>query len=189
MASMYRRVSAGVLAVVAFLAVSCGDDDGGGVEAQTWANDVCTALDGWIKSVQETTINLQSEVISAGSSVDPEAAKTKLIGYLDDAKADTAAMVDAVEAAGTPDVDRGEEVATELVEVLSGIEEIFDDAKAKAVTLDTSDPGSFATNVTAIGEEAEKAFDQIGDAFGDIGTSDELEQAFDEAEACKTLAG
>lgn len=180
---MLRSKTISLIAGMALFVSACGgDDDGGGdsVSAGDYASDICTAFFDWRDAIQERQTELGS---SLGPDAAPQEGKDALQGFLDDVVAASDQLVEDVDAAGTPDVENGEEAADALQTTAERARDRLAQAQDEVADLPTDSPEAF-------GEAADQFGDDIQAALGDIeGLQDiespELEQALDEEEACQ----
>jgi hypothetical protein len=174
------RIALAALAVVlALAAVGCGGDD---AEPETsfateWANDLCSAVTSWTDALQT-----EGSALTSSPSVD---ALQEAASGLESA---TDAFLDDVRALGTPETDAGTEARDAVEELADTVEaerqEIEDAVEdASGITGVTSAISAVAASLTAMGE----AFEQTFERLEDLDAGGELEQAFEEADACDEL--
>ena len=189
-----RIAALGLTLLLAGGLVACGGDDGGGeedaggdggsaetVSAEAYASDVCGAMQDWITGIQEGTQDLGSG-LAAG---DAEGGKQVLSDLFAQMSSSTSELVTAVDEAGVPDVEGGEEAADKLVAAFEDIQGILEDAQADAEALST-DPQEFQQGATELGTTLQEALTSVGDSLEDQ-TSDELKEAFEAEEACSSV--
>lgn len=189
MSKDWKRIAAiGAVAVVGLVvAVGCGgDDDGGGdtVSADEYVGSVCTAISDMVGVLQGSQTELQDAL-----SGDPEQGKELLVSFLQDSADTVGAAADDLEAAGTPDVDNGEEIAETIPAAFSDLETAISDAASQAEDISTDSPAEFAEQAQEVGTAVQQAGDQIGASLDELATSDELEAAAEESEACQEIGG
>jgi archaellum component FlaC len=181
-----RRGSACLVAVVALatLASGCGgkssssqSTSAASTSAADWANGLCSAVSTWSTSVQTTTTSLKGNV-TEGSLKSASADVTKA----------TDEFVNDLKGLGTPDTESGKK-AKETLDTLSG------QLKTNAQTIDkavneVSGTSSALKAVSTVSSTLVTVGDQVTTAFTSIqqvDTKGELDQAFKDADACKTL--
>lgn len=172
------------------LAACGGDEDGGGdaaegaggetVSATRYAADVCGAMKEWVTTVQEKSTSMADSFQAGG----PEEGKTMLTQLLADMSAATGDLVSAVEDAGIPDVEGGEAVAEDLKDAFTQARQILDDAQDDVRAL-PNDPAGFQQGAAQLGPTLQEAISGITESL-EKPESQELEQAFDEEEACQS---
>jgi hypothetical protein len=162
-----------------------GDAGDGGVPPKQWASDVCGALGAWLTDLQGREGQIQSELEGV---TDLGEIKTILVDFLDDAVNETEAMIDEVEAAGTPDVDRGEELRRDFVMGIGQARTAFQNAKNTADNLSTDDQQSFTEGAQKIEDQLDADSEAIQDTFNTLDTKydvPELDEAFDDDPECR----
>jgi hypothetical protein len=175
---------------VGLAATGCGG--GGepeGVPPSEWAASVCGALEAWQTSLEQGARDLTRDVLQAQ---DPEQSKEQIGDFLDEVISETDTAIGAVDGAGTPAVDRGEEVAADFKAGLEQIKAAFVDAGEQIEEAPTDDPAAFQQQLGAIGQQLQTQGQSIGDTLGRIDEkydADELSKAFDENEQCREFAG
>jgi hypothetical protein len=174
-----------LIAVMALFIPACGDDDddGGGesVAVGEYASDICTAFFGWRDAIQEGQTDLAS---SLESDAAPQEGKDALQGFLDNAVAASDQLIEDVEAAGTPDTENGEEAADVLQTAAEQARDRLADAQADVGDLPTDSPEAFSAAAAQFGNDVQAALGESGEGLQDV-DSPELNQAFDEEEACQ----
>ena len=169
-----------VLAVSALISGACGGSEG--VEASAFMKDVCTSVTEWVTSIQERAGNLGGELTGEASQ-----AKEKLDEFLGQAVEATDTLIAAIDEAGIPDVDGGEDIASALKETFENAKKALEDAQARVADLPEDDPAAFSEQASALGAD-------IQTAMGDLGTTleeapEELTQAAEDEPACQELGG
>jgi hypothetical protein len=108
--------------------------------ARTYVKAVCGAMITWRDSIKRRTTDLTTKI--AGIT-DLSTGRQLLVEYLRDIAADTHAMAQAVNAAGTPPVENGDKARSQLVNSLTKLEDGFTKAATKAQGLPTDDAAAF----------------------------------------------
>ena len=188
-----RTAALGLTLLLAGGLVACGGDDGGGgddeggggssetVSAEAYAADVCGAMQDWITGIQEKTQDLGSGL----SGNDAEAGKQLLVDLLSEMSSSTGELVTAVEQAGVPDVDGGEEAADSLVSAFEEVQEILEGAEADVEAL-SSDPQEFQQGAAELGPTIQQALTSVGESLEEP-ESEELKEAFEKEETCNAV--
>jgi len=147
------RLAVASIAAAASLALvaGCGGGGGGGdgkVSVETYANGVCTALTTWKRSITDASTSL-AEKTSQESSL-PKV-KTLFVSFFDGAIEQTDTMLTAVDDAGVPDLDNGDEVVKAMSGEVGVFRPILVEARTKAGNLNTTDESLFAPQAQALG--------------------------------------
>lgn len=181
MAAALVGIAAIVLAVIL---ARVTEDDPGRVATGEWASSVCTSLSDWRTSLTELVD------VSAGEGT-PEALRESL----DEAGAATEDLVTELRELGTPDLRPGDEVEQALDDAVAGLETGYETLRLAAEeAANAATPTEFAQAVAGLADDLQQLLAQAGEAiaalqsaslFGEA--SEELEQAFAEAEPCQEL--
>jgi hypothetical protein len=171
----------GLVAIaIAVIAMRLSDDDSS--EATAWAGSVCTSLSEWRGEIEALAD------VDAGD-LNAEA----LRGKLEDAQTATDDLVSDLQALGRPELEAGDEAEAALDDAADGLRESYEDLKdAASAALDAGSPMAFLEALAALGPRFQALIDDVQDAFTSLRTaagdaSDELEQAFDDADSCQEL--
>jgi hypothetical protein len=172
---MLRRVAPVLLAVG--LVAGCGHS---GVQPAAWAKSVCTALSPWRAQLATLTDQTQQQLTSATTSTQ---AKKNLVGLLDGAAAASETARHRIAGAGTPEVDRGNEIAARFVASLTAARDAYAHASGTVAGLDAGNAKAFYAAVTT-------AFEQLQSEYAasaldtDKVSSGPLRKAFNEVPEC-----
>jgi hypothetical protein len=192
---LVRRRLAGVALVAlgcAVVAAACGGGDGTSSPATTqaarvpvadWVGTVCTSVDTWQK-------RLTQEAPDISDPNDLLAAKRAVVVYLGKAIAATQKMVAEIKAAGVPDTDKGEEIASSFTSALGSVEQAFQKARSDTQALPTDDAAALAKGLESVGTDLTTAGTRIGGTFDQIAKkypSADLGAAAQKNEACGAL--
>jgi len=175
-----RRVLIVLLLTLVVVAAGCGGDgngDGGSPSTAEWADQLCTAVNDWTGSLSAATDSLQGNPSVDGLK---EAAN--------DLKSSTETFVDDVKGLGAPDTEAGEEAKDSVDQLADQVEGEVDEMKSAAD--DVSGPsdllGAVSTisgSLAAIGGQVSSTLSELGQ----LGAGGELEDAFNESDACQDL--
>ncbi|MDQ3982874.1 MAG: hypothetical protein M3271_09380 [Actinomycetota bacterium] len=185
-----RTAALGLTLLLAAGLAACGgdDDDGNGgggssetVSAEAYAADVCGAMQDWVSTIQDQAASI-GENIQAG---DAQSGKDALSDLLTDMSASTGDLVSAVEDAGVPDVDGGEEAADSLVSAFEDVQGILEDAQQDIEDLPT-DPQAFQQGAAELGPTLQEALSGVGSSIEEP-DSQELRDAFENEESCAAI--
>ncbi|HSI81284.1 MAG TPA: hypothetical protein VK919_11615 [Solirubrobacterales bacterium] len=192
---MRSKRAIGTMAVLAALlgalVIGCGGDDGddggGGetVSAEDYVNDVCSGM----SELTTTITSGQEEFQQAlqGSLDSPEEGRDVLVSFLGDAADAAGEAHSAVEEAGVPDVDGGEEVADAITTAIGDMQGAFEQARGDAESMSTESAGEFASDAQEIATAVQASSQQIQESLQAVGENEELEAAAEDAEACQQL--
>jgi hypothetical protein len=174
-----RIALAAVAIVLTFAAAGCGGDDAEPESSSTtdWANALCTAVTSW-------TDALEAEGSALTSSPSVESLQEAASGL----ESATDSFLDEVRGIGAPDTEAGTEARAaveELADTVEAEKQEIEDAvdDASGITGVPSAISAVAASLTAMGE----AFEQTFERLEDIDADGELQQAFEEADACDEL--
>jgi hypothetical protein len=166
---------------MAFSGIAC--NQASGVDPNAFATDVCTSAKDWVDTIQQGAQTFGGG-LSANSS--PEQIRDGLVGFLDDAIAETEELIGEVEEAGVPDVDGGEEASQTLIDAFNRVKSAFEDARAEAQALPTDDQQAFMQGAQQLGTTVQQALTEIGQEL-ETQENEDLKGEFDENEACNEL--
>ncbi|MFC5286772.1 hypothetical protein ACFPM7_06890 [Actinokineospora guangxiensis] len=147
--------------------------------AVAWAEQVCAA------------VAPEVEKLGAGPNIDPsnpQAAKDGLVTYLGDMVDSLDRMIDGMEDAGAPPVPDGQVAVDRATGTLEEAKGSVESAKAELEKADVNDPAAFQAAFTKVGEDLQKLSD-LDNPMAGLRGNKELNDAFQQAESCKKLAG
>jgi hypothetical protein len=179
------RARAKVVSVVlsaGLLLGACGDGGGGG-DAQAYASSICTAFNAW---VQDITARNQTLTQSLNPQSTPEEGKEQLQIFLDAVILDTDKLISSVNAAGVPDVDGGQQAATQIKQAAESAKTSFESARTEVGQLPT-DPAGFQAGAQQIGGQIGSSLSGVGEQLRSRSQSEEIRQAFEESPTCAQL--
>jgi hypothetical protein len=190
------RLTTGLVAVLlAFGVTACGNDSGsgstntssdststseetssGGGDAVAWADEVCSGIKDEVAALTTTPELDQSN---------PQAATDGLVTYLGSLEGSLDGMASAVEGAGTPPVDGGEEAVKSFLDQIGTAKESVTSAKSKIEAAPVDDPAAFQSAAAAAVQDLQalSSMDPTS-AFSD---NDELNAAYNDAASCQEL--
>ena len=187
-----RIVLALSVVLLALAAAGCGgggdsSSSSSGTDADTWAKDVCGALDTWSNDIQSGSKDLGDALQDTSS---PKDAKEKVVTYLEDVQDSTDTMVDDVKAAGTPAIEKGQEIQDDLENGLTEARDSFNEAVESAKKIDTSNLRAFTTGLSNLSQQIQT---QLSKASGDLKGLEskydvgELNDALKNEPSCKSI--
>ena len=152
------------------------ESEAGGGDAVAWADSVCSSIQDDLSA-----LTTQPEIDQSN----PQAAKDSLVTYLGTLETSLDGMAGAVEDAGTPPVDGGEEAVAGFVDQIGTAKEAVTSAKTKIEGASVDDPAGFQTAVTSAVEDLQ-SLSQL-DPTNSFSENPDLNEAYNEAEACQEL--
>lgn len=177
------RSKVAALSTVALLGGVLGAcDGGGGVDPQTYVQEVCGSMQDWLESIQQGGQELQE---LAGAQ--PAEAKEAITGFLEDSIESTETLISDIEETGPPDVENGEDVHQTLIDGFGQAKSTFEDAAQQAEDLPTDSPEAFQSAAQELGTSITNAQSEIQQTFDQAEPSEELDQAFEEEQSCSDL--
>jgi hypothetical protein len=169
------RVAAVLVVVLAGIAAGCGGDEENAT--QEWANDVCTELNTWVESIQDTVQGLTDQGLSIRSS-DVEAA-------VEDAKGATDDLVSGLESLGPPETEAGQQAKSELDQLGATLQTQL--AGVARAANENPQPLQLVETVGAAVSAAAAAARSTFETIESLDVDEELKDAFEDAESCDTL--
>ncbi|OEU90518.1 small secreted protein [Streptomyces abyssalis] len=156
-------------AAIALTLTGCSDDSG--AKADEWAKQVCDQVQPQVKKIQEANTSINDASKEKNSSEDVKktdaAAFEKISGAYK-------SLGDAVDEAGPPPVDNGEQLHSDAVKELRGISAKYGQLRKTVDGLDTKDQAKFAeglqgiaTQLDTLGKSGDKALSKL--QSGDVG--------------------
>lgn len=175
-----------VLLGAAALAVIAGCGEAGAPTRPSvtmWAGAVCTAISGW-----EDRIGAQLDELSAamGDTTDPAVLSAVFVQSVGEHLAATKQLREEIEAAGSPALEGGADVAEDLGDAIAVLEDNLQ--KARVIAEDLADPLQFAQKSRELADVTNLVFKGPVRAIGKLDDrSPELEDAFNFASPCQEL--
>jgi hypothetical protein len=180
-----------LVATLAVAAAGCGGgggDDGdsaSGTAPDVWAATVCGALGNWVKSLQDGSRELGTQM---RDTKDLKTVKSRFVTFLENAEESSHDMVEKVKEADAPDVEQGEAIQEELVTALEKVETSFSNAVDKANDLSTKSVSAFSQGVGTLSQDVQNNLATTGNDFNSLSdrfNSTELDNATDGEPACQ----
>jgi hypothetical protein len=154
-----------------------------GVEATAYVSDVCGAVVDWTTEIQ----TLGGELRDAGASATSvQALKRATLTFFSDSVAATDALLSLIEAAGIPDVPRGEEAADHVLDGLTEARRALQGARKQVQGLATNDAQVFARDVQEITAETGRQLSSVGTSLGGF-EAPELDEAANQSGVCQDI--
>jgi hypothetical protein len=159
----------------------------GNDEVDAWAGAVCGSVGTWLTGINEKGTQLGTDVQGVASLED---GRELIVTFMEDVVVLTDGMLGSVEAAGAPDVERGAELAADLLTALESVKSTFEGAVVEAQNLPTDDPDTFSAAATELGNSITSSqgdFQAQFDALQQEYDSPELNAAFATVPECAQL--
>jgi hypothetical protein len=191
-----KKLTTGVVAaLLALTMTSCGDsgnsgdsstgsntsssDSGGdsGGDAVAWADQVCSSMKDDIAA-----LTTQPEI----DQTNPQAAKDGLAAYLGTLETSLDGMSGAVEDAGNPPVDGGEDAVKGFLDQIGTAKDAVTSAKSKIEAAPVDDAAGFQAAFASATEDLQKLSD-IEDPTASFSANKELDAAYKEAKSCQEM--
>jgi hypothetical protein len=147
---------------------------------------VCGTLGSWERAI---TVNPPD----TSNATTPQEAKTTLTNYMNNLVTSTNTMVSGLQAAGAPAVSNGRAISQGFVGGFQGFQATFVQAQNQANALSTTDPAAFSagaqalaatlSGISTVANQAKTNLDNLGKKY----SSSHLDQAFNNAAACKSV--
>ncbi|WP_330306170.1 MULTISPECIES: small secreted protein [unclassified Streptomyces] len=171
-------------AVLVLALSGCSSDNGNSDKLNSWAKEVCDAVQPQAKKIEAANAAIQKE--TSDNSTPEAVQKTDAQAFQDMSDA-YKAIGTAVDKAGAPDVTDGETKQTNAVKELNDISASYADLKKQVDELDTKDQAKFADGLKGIATQLDKLSQSGNDALkkleeGDVG------QAMAQQESCKSTS-
>ncbi|MER5843942.1 MULTISPECIES: hypothetical protein [Streptomyces] len=176
-------LSGGAVLVLALTGCGGGDDDN--EKLNSWADQVCGAVQPQAKKIQAANAAIQKE--TSDNSTPEEVRKTDSKAFQDMSDA-YKAIGAAVTKAGAPDVENGEKKQTDAVKELNSISASYSSLKKQVDGLDTDDQAKFADGLKDIAAELDKLSKSGNDALKTL-EEGEVGEAMARQPSCKTATG
>lgn len=171
------------LAALASAAAGCSGGGGGssasGTKPETWATDVCGALQTWEKDLKSGSQQLGSDI---RTSKDLKSVKVKLVAFLQGAEKSTEKMVADVKSAGAPAVKDGPAIQRDFESGLAEARGSFQRAVKQAKKLPTSNPQTLAAGLTSLAQRIQGELTATGNQFSN------LDKKYDTGDLNKAMA-
>ncbi|ANS66922.1 small secreted protein [Streptomyces lincolnensis] len=170
-------------AVLVLALSGCSSDDSS-EKLNSWAKDVCDAVQPQAKKIAAANAAIQKE--TSDNSTPEQVRKTDAQAFQDMSDA-YKAIGAAVTKAGAPDVENGEKKQRDAVKELNGLSTSYASLKAQVDKLDTKDQAKFADGLKDIATSLDKLSQTGNDALktleeGDVG------KAMAKQESCKSAS-
>ncbi|WAU78906.1 small secreted protein [Streptomyces sp. Qhu-G9] len=170
-------------AVLVLAMSGCSSDDSSD-KLNSWAKEVCDAVQPQAKKIEAANTAIQKQTSDNSTPADVQKTDSQAFQDMSDAYK---AIGTAVNKAGAPDVENGEKKQTDAVKELNTISSSYADLKKQVDDLDTKDQAKFADGLKGIATQLDKLSQSGNDALkkleeGDVG------KAMAKQESCKSAS-
>jgi uncharacterized phage infection (PIP) family protein YhgE len=162
-----------------------GAAGGGTVSASAYVTSVCTAVQGLKSTVAKEEASFKQ---AASGSNDATAVKGHVTDFLSQLTGALQQTSTQIQNAGTPDVAKGDQIASQLNSRLDQVNTALQGVEKDAANLPTDSPQAFATAVQSLDANLQKQLSQVS-SIEPTGGSSDLQQAASQSSACKGLQG
>ncbi|MEV3861268.1 small secreted protein [Streptomyces sp. NPDC050095] len=169
-------------AVLVLALSGCSDD--GNKKLDSWAKQVCDAVQPQAKKIEDANAAIQKETSDNSSPADVQKTDSKAFKDMSDAYK---AIGDAVDTAGAPPVDDGKTKQQDAVKELDKISTSYADLQKQVDKLDTDDQAKFAEGLKGIAGELDKLSQSGSDALKNLEEGD-VGKAMAKQESCKSAS-
>jgi hypothetical protein len=156
----------------------CGGDSGGSSGAEEWADEVCTSLSTWRRSMQAAGDSLRSGNLS----------KENVQGVADEIGSATEQLVGELKGLDEPDTKSGAEAKKALDDLGDDLQKGIGEIQRASEETDTPQESrkALSTIVATLGQMANE-FASTFQTLEQLDPAGELEQAFEDSDACTEL--
>ncbi|MCU1355236.1 MAG: hypothetical protein JWM89_654 [Acidimicrobiales bacterium] len=137
---------------------------GTGVAVDDWAVAFCGSFKTWISDIQSASSGVSSDV-TAG---DLASAKTAIVKLFTTASSRTETLIEDVDKAGVPDIDKGDGLVTDLKGKFQDFDDAILAAKSDADALAVDDPTAFKADVQTLLDTFQAETQKVGDSFSEL---------------------
>ncbi|MDF3300666.1 small secreted protein [Streptomyces tropicalis] len=177
-------VSGGAVLGLALTGCSSGSADNKNDALDSWAKQVCTAVQPQAQKVEAASAAIQKQ--TSDNSPTTEVRKTDAQAFQDMSDA-YKAIGAAVNSAGAPNVDNGKKKQQDAVKELNGLSASYATLKKQVDGLDTKDQGKFADGLKGIATQLDKLSKSGNDALKNLEEGD-VGKAMAQQPSCKSAS-
>ncbi|MGP4047143.1 small secreted protein [Streptomyces sp. 2A115] len=170
-------------AVLVLALSGCSSDDSSD-KLNSWAKQVCDAVQPQAKKIEAANTAIQKQTSDNSTPEDVQKTDAKAFQDMSDAYK---AIGAAVTKAGAPDVDNGEKKKTDAVKELDDISASYAGLKKQVDGLDTKDQAKFADGLKGIATQLDKLSQSGNDALSKLEEGD-VGKAMAKQESCKSAS-
>jgi hypothetical protein len=170
-------------AVLVLALSGCGSDDNSD-KLNSWAEQVCDAVQPQAKKISAANTAIQKQTSDNSTPADVQKTDSQAFQDMSDAYK---AIGGAVDKAGAPDVDDGAKKQTDAVKELNTISSSYGDLKKQVDGLDTKNQAKFADGLKGIATQLDKLSQSGNDALAKLEEGD-VGKAMAKQESCKSAS-
>jgi hypothetical protein len=155
---------------------------------EEWGADVCEALTAWSDGFDQIGEDFDTDLESVDEG-DVATVRDLLADLFGQAADHTHDLGDRLEELGAPDIERGDEIATEIRKGISKVQGELTDLKNQVSDLAIDDPAEFSDEVDRLNEDFQASLDEISAAldnfeaeYGEAGAK--LDEVLNSDDAC-----
>jgi hypothetical protein len=173
------------VAIAAAVVIVKATDSGSSSESTTqWADDVCTSLSDWRSSIESLA------TVSGGSL-----SRDDLRQKLSDAQVATEQLITDLKDIGPPDTESGTQLKQQLQDSADQLQQSYENLKAQAQdALDADSATAFLQGLAQLAPDFQNLLNETASTLDTLqstdvagSSSDEIKQAFDDADSCQAL--
>jgi hypothetical protein len=168
-------------AVLVLALSGCGGDDDGDEKLNTWAKQVCDAVQPQAKKIEAANAAIKKEASDNSTPEEVQRADSQAFQDMSDAYK---AIGAAVTKAGAPDVENGEKKQQDAVKELNAISASYASLKKQVDGLNTKDQAKFADGLKDVASELDKLSKSGNDALTNL-EEGEVGQAMAKQKSCQ----
>ncbi|GDY64694.1 hypothetical protein SAV14893_040870 [Streptomyces avermitilis] len=176
-------LSGGAVLVLALSGCS-SSDDGGSDKLNSWAKQVCDAVQPQAKKIEAANTAIQKETSDNSAPADVQKTDSQAFQDISDAYK---AMANAVDKAGAPDVENGKTKQANAVKELDDLSSAYADLKKQTDELDTKNQAKFADGLKGVATQLEKLSKSGSDALNNLEEGD-VGKAMAQQASCKSAS-
>jgi hypothetical protein len=173
-----------VAIVAAVVIVKATDSSSSSVSTTEWAGDVCTSLSDWRSSIE-------SLATVSGGSLNRDDLRQKL----SDAQVATEQLITDLKDIGPPDTESGTQLKQQLQDSADQLQQSYENLKAQAQeALDADSATAFLQGLAKLAPDFQNLLNETASTLDTLessdvagSSSDEIKQAFDDADSCQAL--
>jgi outer membrane protein OmpA-like peptidoglycan-associated protein len=173
------------VAIAAAVVIVKATDSGSSSESTTqWADDVCTSLSDWRSSIESLA------TVSGGSL-----SRDDLRQKLSDAQVATEQLITDLKDIGPPDTESGTQLKQQLQDSADQLQQSYENLKAQAQdALNADSATAFLQGLAQLAPDFQNLLNETASTLDTLqstdvagSSSDEIKQAFDDADSCQAL--
>jgi hypothetical protein len=156
------------------------------VSPKEWARSMCPSLSAWVDQAKQG----DSVGTTLEHATDPVQIKDLILSFSQGTLDATDQLVRTLDAAGVPNVKKGDKIVKELKKAMKQTTDVFTPVRDTAQNLDPNDPTQFTNSLADLGNSIIKGAKKISSTFDSLDRkypAKALDRAFSSESACKSL--